>query len=77
MPEAISGEPTEAVAGSVNHFGGIIRCETCGRWEPVGDAGRYMRNGWPKCHVYTMRWWTQRQLDAGEMPVLTESEDAK
>lgn len=48
--------------------GGILRCETCGITGT--PKPRYWRDGWPKCCGYTMRWWTQRQLDAGEMPSL-------
>lgn len=47
-------------------FGGELRCESCGyRRTP---EGRYWREGWPVCHGASMRWWTQRQIDAGEMP---------
>ena len=28
---------------------------------------------WPKCCGRTMHWWTQRQIDEGEMPVGGES----
>lgn len=49
-----------------DQFGGILRCETCGRSEPV--EARYWSVGWPKCHGYTMRWWTERQFRAGEVP---------
>lgn len=60
----------EAIGSSLGSFGGFIRCETCGSQAPMsGDrAGRYTRHGWPKCCGYTMRWWTQRQVDAGEVP---------
>lgn len=39
--------------------GGILRCSTCGREEPIrdGDVARYLARGWPKCHG-TMEWIT-------------------
>ncbi|HET6916649.1 MAG TPA: hypothetical protein VFH56_11220 [Acidimicrobiales bacterium] len=60
----------DAIGASLGQFGGILRCETC-RVEvkmSADRAARYTRSGWPKCCGYTMRWWTQRQIDAGEMP---------
>jgi hypothetical protein len=57
---------TEKIAASLAGFGGILRCETCRHVRPVSDGST--RTGWPKCCGYTMRWWTQRQIDAGEMP---------
>lgn len=50
-------------------FGGLLRCETCGKQAPVEPA--YWHVGWPKHCGQTMRWWTQRQIDAGEMPPQT------
>jgi hypothetical protein len=52
--------------------GGFLRCENCGRQEELGrtDIAVNLRQGWPKCCGYTMRWWTQRQIDAGEVPSL-------
>jgi len=52
-------------------FGGYLRCETCRRQTPVHteDTARYLRYGWPACHGQTMRWWTQTQIDNGEVPV--------
>lgn len=60
----------DLIAESVEGFGGLLRCETCGREQSMceGDAGSYLFRGWPRCCGYTMRWWTQRQLDMGEMP---------
>jgi hypothetical protein len=56
---------SDALAG----FGGYLRCETCGRSADVGNAGeRVTSTGWPKCCGYTMRWWTQRQIEAGDVP---------
>lgn len=45
--------------------GGILRCETCRRTDT--PKGEYWRTGWPRCCGYTMSWWTQRQIDAGEV----------
>ena len=46
-------------------FGGYLRCETC---RATGDVKpHYWQTGWPKCCGYTMRWWTQRQIDAGDV----------
>lgn len=59
----------EAIGGVLDHFGGILRCGTCGTTAPLGNPGeRITRTGWPSCCGYTMTWWTQRQIDAGEMP---------
>jgi hypothetical protein len=61
----------------ITRFGGILRCETCGRTEPLsGDViAQALRSGWPKCEDLnaafdhgTMRWWTRTQIDAGELP---------
>lgn len=56
----------EALGG----FGGFLRCESCGASEAMTDerAGRYTAHGWPRCCGSTMRWWTRRQIDAGEVP---------
>lgn len=54
------------IEATVPQHGGILRCETCLRIQD--PRGEYMSVGWPKCHGQTMRWWTQRQIDAGEMP---------
>ncbi len=50
----------------IQDFGGLLRCTVCGREEPLGNIAGNLRNGWPRRHDLTMRWWTQRQLDAGE-----------
>ncbi|HCS2945869.1 TPA: hypothetical protein OQU49_004493 [Shigella flexneri] len=52
--------------GIIPQHGGMLRCEACGKTQP--PRGEYMSTGWPKCHNLTMHWWTQRQIDAGEMP---------
>lgn len=59
----------QSISDSLNGFGGFLRCETCHRQRDLkdGDAGYYTSHGWPKCCGYTMRWWTQRQIDAGEV----------
>jgi hypothetical protein len=47
---------------------GILRCAKCSSTQDLGDTGHRLANGWPKCCGLTMTWWTQRQIDAGEMP---------
>lgn len=47
-------------------FGGLLRCTVCGREAPLGDTSEHLRNGWPMCCRYTMRWITQRELDAAQ-----------
>lgn len=60
---------SEAMSGALSGYGGYLRCEECGRKRMLGDpAHRVLTAGWPKCCGYTMRWWTQRQIDAGEAP---------
>ena len=56
----------DKIAGDLTGFGGYLRCETCGHRQTLGNVANKLRNGWPKCCGYTMRWWTQRQVDAGE-----------
>lgn len=59
----------DAIGDALTPLGGYLRCETCRDGHPMapGEAGRYTAAGWPKCCGYTMRWWTRRQIDAGEM----------
>lgn len=52
----------------LSKLGGILRCQSCHRTEPLGDIGSNLSNGWPTCCGHTMHWWTQRQIDAGEGP---------
>lgn len=63
-------QTTEQItAGIEDAHGGFLRCETC-RWvEPVkpSGGGSYFGTGWPKCCGHTMRWWTARQVAAGEV----------
>lgn len=56
-----------SVYHSLDGFGGILRCEQCGTTKPLGEPSKKLRHGWPKHCGYTMRWWTQRQIDTGEM----------
>jgi hypothetical protein len=60
----------EVIGQSLDQFGGYLRCETCHAERAMrpGMAGRFTARGWPKCCGHTMRWWTQSQIDAGEMP---------
>lgn len=54
---------------NLDRFGGFIRCERCGRTSDLksGVANQYLEHGWPKCCGYTMRWWTQNQINNGEV----------
>lgn len=59
----------ERIAAEITPFGGLLRCEVCGSSRPIGHGvAAYLDTGWPTCHGLTMCWWTQRQIDAGEMP---------
>jgi hypothetical protein len=58
----------EAIAPDLRALGGVLRCETCKNIKALGDIGAKLNSGWPKCCGYTMRWWTQRQIDNHEMP---------
>ena len=62
IQQRIDATLSEATAG----FGGFLRCERCGARGQV--KSRYWSTGWPTCCGYAMRWWTQRQIDAGEVP---------
>jgi hypothetical protein len=57
----------DRVASSIVPLGGFLRCTVCGRDEPLDHVGHHLDTGWPRCCGYTMRWWTQRQIDAGEV----------
>jgi hypothetical protein len=52
-----------AIAKDIDGFGGILRCNTCGRWEWMTGSAGFLAHGWPKCHGYTMTWVTRRLLD--------------
>ena len=56
----------DSIGDTLADFGGFLRCETCHTTEPLGNVSRRLSGGWPRCCGYTMRWWTQRQIDAGE-----------
>ena len=58
----------DAIGSELQGFGGFLRCESCRYQQDLGSVGFMLRVGWPKCCGYTMRWWTQRQIDAGEVP---------
>ncbi len=62
------GKMYGAIDDELTGFGGYLRCETCGAVQPLGSPGEKVKHGWPKCCGYTMRWWTQRQIDAGDVP---------
>lgn len=67
---AIASAAQVAGERAASMLGGFLRCEECRAERPltVPEAGSFMEGGWPKCCGYSMRWWTQRQIDAGEMP---------
>lgn len=50
------------IADDLADFGGLLLCTVCGREQPLGDVAGNLREGWPKCCGYTMRWVTARQL---------------
>ena len=52
----------DVIADDLKDIGGILRCTVCLREEPLGDVANNLRHGWPKCHGYTMRWVTAREL---------------
>jgi hypothetical protein len=54
-----------AQSADLGSFGGHLECLTCHHTEPV-NASLYLTVGWPRCCGYTMRWWTTRQVAAGE-----------
>ena len=58
----------DKIAEDIEPFGGFLRCEVCNRKEALSQVAGYLAHGWPSCCGYTMRWWTQRQIDAGEVP---------
>lgn len=66
FPPADPGALADALAG----LGGFLLCEKCGDRRPLrGQSIRdHVQSGWPRCCGYTMRWWTQRQMEAGEAP---------
>lgn len=66
----------DAIGGALSGFGGHLRCETCGHKRQLGNIGRKLATGWPKCCGYTMRWWTQRQIDAA-VPALSPTSETK
>lgn len=64
------------LSSELDKAGGFLRCEECGRLKALKshDASFYVVKGWPKHCGYTMRWWTQRQIDAGEVPNFRDAE---
>lgn len=66
MTPPMRSEVAQAVGRDLAPFGGFLQCLTCGSEQELGDVGNKLAHGWPKCCGHTMRWWTQRQIDAGE-----------
>lgn len=56
----------DKIGDDLKHIGGLLRCTVCGRELALGSVGDKLANGWPKCHGYTMRWVTARQLAADD-----------
>lgn len=52
---------TDKIGADLNGLGGHLECTVCGHRRPLGNIGRKLANGWPKCCGYTMRWITARQ----------------
>ena len=55
----------DKIAGHLTDFGGILRCENCGKACPIGGKEQIayrLANGWPKCCEHTMRWVTDKEL---------------
>jgi hypothetical protein len=58
-----------AVAADLAVAGGVLRCGTCKREQPLGDVASHVRHGWPRCCGQTMTWVTRRMLLAREREV--------
>ena len=52
----------EGVEKELQSFGGYLMCTRCGKKSPLGDVGYKLKNGWPKCCGYTMRWVTAKEV---------------
>lgn len=57
----------DQIADEIQPLGGFLRCESCGYSQELGSVSHCLATGWPRCCGYTMRWWTQRQINAGEV----------
>jgi hypothetical protein len=53
-----------AMAADLAVAGGILRCGTCGREQPLGDIASYLSRGWPRCCGLTMTWVSLKTLAA-------------
>lgn len=58
----------EKMGKDLEKVGGILRCTACTKTEPLGDISLHLRLGWPRCCGLTMRWVTQKELDAEATP---------
>lgn len=52
----------EQMASKLKKFGGILKCESCGREMRLNNISLYLQSGWPKCCGYTMRWITKNEM---------------
>jgi hypothetical protein len=59
-------EIASSIGSELQGFGGHLECTVCGHKAPLGNVGRRLSVGWPKCCGYTMRWWTNRELATRE-----------
>jgi hypothetical protein len=51
------------LADELEGFGGVLRCTVCGHEKSLNDIAGWLKGGWPRHCNYTMRWYTQRELD--------------
>lgn len=49
---------------------GELRCMYCGKFHTLTTttALRYLKQGWPTCCGYTMRWLTENEFSADTTP---------
>jgi hypothetical protein len=53
------------VIASLQQLGGLLQCSACGKYQPLGDVGKYFAEGWPThCGQAPMKWLTAEQVEA-------------
>ena len=52
------------IGKDLSALGGYLRCEECGREQALRNIPDKLAQGWPKCHGYTMRWITDKEIAA-------------
>ena len=57
----------ERMGNDLAKLGGVLRSNKCGHEQTMtaDQIAAYLRRGWPEHCGHTMRWVTQRELDAG------------